>query len=99
MSVLEIGVYRGGSLVLWREFFEPDARIFGLDVVAAVPRFPKDDGIRVAIADSTAETAGSSFPEQPHFDLIVDDGCHALEAQVATARNFFPRGGGGALRR
>src|SRR5688572_15994126 len=29
---LEIGVFGGGSLDMWREYFGPDAKIFGVDV-------------------------------------------------------------------
>jgi hypothetical protein len=92
VRVLEIGVYRGGSLVLWREFFSAGSHVYGLDVVQSVPRFPSDDHIHVAIADSTKrEDARAVFPEVTAFDVVVDDGCHDIDAQLATAAGFFPR--------
>ena len=31
MSVLEIGIYRGASLQMWRDYF-PNAQVYGLDI-------------------------------------------------------------------
>src|SRR5262245_18448175 len=34
VSILEIGVMRGGSLAMWRRYFGEDAKIFGIDIDA-----------------------------------------------------------------
>ena len=31
-TIVEIGVYHGGSLELWRDYFGPRARIIGVDI-------------------------------------------------------------------
>ena len=43
-NVMEIGVKKGGSLKLWREYFHRDAHIFGIDIDPAVPTFIGDSG-------------------------------------------------------
>ena len=76
ISLLELGVHSGHSLLLWREFL-PEARITGLDL-----RDPPDNitGLEnVAYIcgrqeDSAVLDAASS--ENGPFDLIVDDASH-----------------------
>ena len=36
-TMLEIGVFFGGSLELWRKYFGPDATIFGIDINPCAP--------------------------------------------------------------
>ncbi|MEG7660787.1 hypothetical protein, partial [Listeria monocytogenes] len=38
---LEIGVYKGGSLEMWRSYFGPEAMIFGIDIDPTCARFDK----------------------------------------------------------
>src|SRR5262245_54320107 len=35
VHVLEIGIYSGGSLEMWRSYFGPQARIYGVDIEEA----------------------------------------------------------------
>jgi hypothetical protein len=35
VHVLEIGVYGGGSLQMWREYFGPNCRVYGVDIEEA----------------------------------------------------------------
>ena len=52
-AVLEIGVKKGGSLKLWREYFSFQTHIYGIDIDPGVPTFPKDSHIKVLIVDTT----------------------------------------------
>ena len=92
VGVLEIGVKKGGSIKLWREYFGDSARIFGSDIDAAVPSFPSDVGIKVLIMDSTDPVAvQQSFGKRPHqLDVIIDDGCHKLTCIRDTFDNMIP---------
>ena len=33
MAILEIGLFKGGSLELWKKYFGPKAKIYGIDIV------------------------------------------------------------------
>lgn len=33
MTILEIGVYQGGSLQMWKNYFGPQAEIYGVDSI------------------------------------------------------------------
>ena len=32
ITILEIGVYKGGSLQMWKNYFGPKAKIYGVDI-------------------------------------------------------------------
>ena len=76
--VLELGVHRGGSLALWRDYF-PNATIAGIDVDLA--HFHCDDLTRIEVFQGSQtdeeflrRTASAFAPEG--FDLVIDDASH-----------------------
>ena len=81
----------GGSLRAWRDYF-PNAVIWGLDTQ---PDTQADhtfgDRIVTKLADSTDNAQVDAAVAGLSFDLIIDDGLHTFEAQVATLRNLWPR--------
>ena len=91
-AVLEVGVKKGGSLVLWREHFASEARIYGLEVDASAPSFPLDAGLKVVAGVNSTDAASvrRAFGGAPRFDLIVDDGCHLLRCIFGTFRATHP---------
>ena len=88
--MLEIGVWRGYSLRMWRDFF-PMAQVYGLDLS---PRFMVhgEPRIKTAVCDQGNEAslalAAANFGGG--FDLIVDDGSHEPTHQVASCRALLP---------
>src|SRR5215472_16408253 len=42
VRVLEIGVYSGGSLEMWSEYFGPEAQIYGVDIEPACKAYDSD---------------------------------------------------------
>lgn len=82
--VVEIGVWSGGGLKMWREYFGPGCRIHGVD---------KDPGCSVFADDSTTIHVGyQGDPEfwkafrhdVPEIDVVIDDGSHHPEDQIRT---------------
>jgi hypothetical protein len=80
----------GGSLRAWRDFL-PNAEIHGVDV-ATDTQIAHEPRITTHICDSTSSQQTESLLKQMHTapDVIIDDGNHSKEAQIATLRNFFP---------
>jgi hypothetical protein len=77
LTVLEMGVLKGGSLQLWRDYF-PRATVIGIDLRPAVTR---DLGERVKVyqgsqSDSSflGRVAAAEAPEG--FDIVIDDASH-----------------------
>jgi hypothetical protein len=91
LSLLELGVREGASLLLWRDMF-PRAQIAGLDIN---PMSLSDDSGRVhayqglqqdrAILDRIASEVA---PEG--FDVIVDDASHLGRLTAASFGHLFP---------
>jgi len=91
VSILEIGVAYGGSLLLWDSYFE-NANVFGVDL------YPKFNGVApegidypVHIIDSTDKEVCDATFEDEAFDYIIDDGLHTFEAQIKTFDNYFSK--------
>ncbi len=87
VTLLEIGVAEGGSLRMWREYFEHrDARIIGLDVRPV----PHIDGCVVAMGSQSDPRAVLSVARNlGPFDIIIDDGSHKFEDQMASFFYLF----------
>lgn len=96
--MLEIGVDRGGSLQMWREY-KPDATIVGIDINPKAAQYdePARD-IHVRIGDQTdAAFLQSVLDEFGAFDTVLDDGGHNATQMIGTFQYLFPRikpGGG-----
>ena len=90
VRLLEIGVKKGGSMKLWREYFPKAAQIFGGDVDSTITAFPRDIGIKTVVVDSTDKEEVERTFQGQQFDIIVDDGCHRLTCIRQTFLNLLP---------
>lgn len=89
VTVLEIGVYHGGSLQMWREYFGPAAKIIGVDINPACQVF-SGDGIEVVIGSQEDRNFLASLREQfPQFDVVIDDGGHTMRQQIITFEELY----------
>lgn len=81
---VEIGVFEGGSLLMWRNFFGPKARIIGVDINPNAKEMEKK-GFEVFIGDQTSQKFWESFFKQVgDVDVILDDGGHYFDQQIVT---------------
>lgn len=93
---LELGVWHGGSLRLWRRFFGPDAVIFGIDVDPRCAERTDGNGeVRIGSQSDPAFLAGV-VEEMGGLDIVLDDASHRGPDQIASFRALYPlieRGG------
>lgn len=91
VRMLEIGVSKGGSLKLWRDYFGPDAILFGIDIDPACAAFDGEGGNRVRIG-SQADPAflKAVAAEMGGIDIVLDDGSHIAAHQRASFDVLFP---------
>jgi len=80
ISLLEIGIAKGHSLRMWKEYF-PHAVIYGLDVNYECQLYSQDR-IIVKIGDSTNLRMIKEFFQNDMFDIIIDDGSHNPMHQI-----------------
>ena len=91
IRMLEIGVFRGGSLRMWKEYFHPDSTIVGIDIdksCAAHEIADRNVFVRIgsqADPNFLAEVHGEFGP----FDIILDDGSHKTHHQIISFGALF----------
>ena len=87
--LLEIGIYAGGSLDMWREYLGPSATLYGVDIDPYCTRFEE---ATVFIGDQADRGFWETFrAETPSLDIIVDDGGHTVDQQLVTLEELLPR--------
>lgn len=90
VHVLEIGVYSGGSLDMWRTYFGPKSRIYGVDIEPACKAY-ESDGVKILIGDQADRSFWQRARlEVPDLDIVIDDGGHAPEQQIVTLEELLP---------
>jgi hypothetical protein len=91
VNVLEIGIYSGGSLRMWRDYFGAGCHVYGVDVEPACRLYDSDD-VTVFIGDQAdAGFWRDLVPKLPPIDVVVDDGGHRAYQQIATLKGLLPR--------
>lgn len=89
MRLLEIGIDKGGSLQMWKDYFGPDAIIVGVDIETACKEFAEKQ-ITIEIGDQADPAFWASFKQKyPPFDIILDDGGHTMRQQITTLNCLF----------
>jgi hypothetical protein len=91
ITVLEFGVYHGGSLQMWRNYFGPQARVVGVDIQPVCKNF-EEEGIAIRIGDQEDRAfLRRLVAEFAPFDVVIEDGGHRMGQQVASFEEIFPR--------
>src|SRR6266700_7302086 len=90
VRVLEIGVYSGGSLDMWRTYFGPKAHIIGVDIQEDCIVYERK-GIEIKIGDQSDKRFWTEFKERVEpIDIVIDDGSHKPRHQITTFNELFP---------
>jgi hypothetical protein len=92
LRILEIGIYQGASLRLWRSYFEnPEAVIVGIDIDRTCTRFDSPrENVHVRIGNQAdpvfLDTVTRDFGP---FDIIIDDGSHHSSHLIQSFNHLF----------
>ena len=88
ITLLEIGVFRGGSLSMWKKYFGAQAKIIGIDINPDCKKFEKEN-IQIYIGDQTnTDFLHSVLIDNDMPDIIIDDGGHTSNQQI-TSFNYL----------
>jgi cephalosporin hydroxylase len=88
--VVEIGVFKGGSLQMWKQYFGPKARIVGIDIDPKCAACAEEQ-IEILIGDQEDRAFLRSVAERiPKIDVLIDDGGHTMTQQITTFEELFP---------
>jgi methyltransferase family protein len=89
-TYLEIGVQKGGFLQLMQEYLGEQARVIGIDIDPACAAL-EDEGKEIHIGDqSDTDFMDYLARERGPFDIIIDDGGHTADQQIASFLSLFP---------
>lgn len=92
LRILEIGVYQGASLRLWKSYFDnPQTVIVGIDIDPTCARFDSSrENIHVRIgSQADAAFLDTVTRDFGPFDIIIDDGSHHSSHMVASFNHLF----------
>jgi hypothetical protein len=88
--VLEIGVYSGGSLEMWRDYFGSKALIYGVDIEPACRAY-ENDSVKIFIGDQADRMFWQEFRRKvPALDIVIDDGGHHPNQQIVSLEELLP---------
>jgi hypothetical protein len=85
IKLMEIGVHRGPSIVLWKSWFK-DSEIVGVDNEDIYDCERIYD--KLIIDDAYTDQFINNFSDG-YFDYIIDDGPHTLESQIISATKWI----------
>lgn len=86
-TVLEIGVYKGGSVNLYHDYFH-NAIIYGIDTNRSCTKYEKDR-IRIVVGNASKPDILEHVPD--NIDLVIDDGSHEIDDVASTLELFYNR--------
>jgi hypothetical protein len=84
ITFVEVGVLHGGSLLMWRKYFGPQARIIGVDLDPKAKEL-EDKGFEIFIGSQSDSNFWKNFYSQVgNIDILLDDGGHVNDQQIIT---------------
>jgi hypothetical protein len=90
VNVLEVGIFSGGSLGMWRSYFGAQCHIYGVDIQPECLAY-QADAVTVVIGDQGDRRFWNRFKaENPPLDIIIDDGSHRPADQIVTFEELLP---------
>jgi Methyltransferase domain len=90
VHVLEVGIYSGGSLSMWREYFGESCHVYGVDIEPACMAY-SDEKTKVFIGDQADRAFWAKVRKAvPTIDILIDDGGHLPEQQRITLEEMLP---------
>jgi hypothetical protein len=87
--ILEIGVSQGGSLQMWKDYFGPKAKIYGIDVNPQCKQL-EEDNIKIFIGSQSDRAFLQEVKRSiPMVDILIDDGGHTMRQQIVSYEELF----------
>jgi cephalosporin hydroxylase len=89
VNILEIGVYHGGSLNMWLDYFGVEATIYGIDINPTCNNL-ETDNIKIHIGSQEDRNFLRNLKSKlPEIDVLIDDGGHTMKQQITTFEELF----------
>ena len=90
VHILEIGVYSGGSLEMWRNCFGSKCHVYGVDIEKDCMVY-ENEYTKIFIGDQADRNFWKLFKEKvPVIDILIDDGGHQVQQRMVTLEEMLP---------
>lgn len=90
VTVVEIGVFSGGSMPMWRKYFGDQCQIHGVDIQPDCKSY-ENEHTKIHIGDQADRGFWKRFREDVGgIDVLIDDGGHTPEQQMVTLEETLP---------
>lgn len=97
ISFLEIGIFKGGSIPMWKEYFPDGSALTFIDIDPACKEH-EIDGTNVRIGNQADPDFLAALAEEfGPFDVILDDGSHVCHHQISSFEGLWPHLKNGGL--
>lgn len=92
LTILEIGVFQGASLQMWKNYFRSNGnqvRVYGIDI-NPMCKYLEEDHIKLLIGSQEDRNFLRQVKEQiGTVDILIDDGGHTMKQQITTIEELF----------
>ena len=89
--LVEFGVFHGGSLQMWKDYFGEKVKIYGIDINTNCLSL-KEDQVEILIADQDDKRSLQEIAKKiPKIDILIDDGGHTMRQQINTFQVFYDK--------
>jgi len=90
-TILEIGVFGGGSLEMWKYCFGKNTKVIGLDIKSGCKQHEQKD-IEIFIGSQDDQNIiNNIFTKYPSIDIVVDDGSHIMNHMIKSFNLIYPK--------
>jgi len=88
-NILEIGVWKGGSIKLWSDYFS-NATVYAVDIMEPPPYLIGYPRVLCYGADAYGAPF-LNFMKTKKLDIIIDDGPHTKESHLQSLDLYLPK--------
>lgn len=92
VTILEIGVFRGGSLQMWKNYFkvsENNIQVYGIDIDPECKNL-EEDGVEIFIGSQEDREFLRKVKQRiGKVDILIDDGGHTMKQQITAFEELF----------
>jgi hypothetical protein len=92
VSILEIGVFKGGSLQMWKTYFQEEGnfvKVYGIDINDNCKEL-EEENVEIFIGSQDDRDFLAEVKRKiGKVDIVIDDGGHSMEQQIVAFEELF----------
>ena len=90
-NILEVGIYGGGSLQMWLDYFGDQCQIIGIDINEECKQY-ESENISIHIGNQTDRNFWRKLKKSiPDIDVFIDDGGHRAVQQITSFEEILTK--------